>query len=57
MKLGSGEYWYCKTFTKILREEAAILAKLPVIFEGINMLGGLTLNAEHSWLGYIRLKP
>ena len=37
-------------------QKKEILAAVPVIFAGINVLGGLTIKATNSWLGYKRTK-
>ena len=52
--LQTGDYWYSMEANKTQNEKRVILVALPAVFVGINMLGGLTIKAINSWLGYKR---
>ena len=56
VKLQSGECWYSKEVQNTQGKKRAILTTFPVIFAGINVLGGITIKAANSWLGYKRSK-
>ena len=52
VKLPLGKYWWTKQVKKTEIKKRAILATLPTILAGFNMLGKLTIKAANSWLGY-----
>ena len=52
LKLPYGDYWYSDDVKISMRWERAVMTALLTIFAGIYMLGGYTIKANNSWLGY-----